>query len=66
MKMVSNDLSKTLKYYIVNFNRIKNIKMAVSALPTASFPIGIADLPLRQKSGYHENIEVSRNVCQSR
>ena len=37
----------------------------VSALPTPSFPLGTADLPLLNKSGYHENTEVSGNVCQS-
>jgi len=42
------------------------IRLLVSALPTPSFPIGTSDLPLRKKSGYHENTEVSGNVCQSR
>jgi len=39
--------------------------MKVSALPTPYFPLGTADLPLLKKSGYHENTEVSGNVCQS-
>ncbi len=39
--------------------------LIVSALPTPYFPLGTADLPLLKKSGYHENTEVSGNVCQS-
>jgi len=43
-----------------------NDKPPVSTPPTAYFPITLPRLPLLQKTGYHESIEVSGNVCQSR